>query len=167
MKRLVSITWLALFILAMPSKLSAENGSSQPRNDGVVVLITEEEAALTPGKAGSVALASNSAPDDRAVTRNPKIFLVSPVGAATDQVIHFEVKFVTFNGAQIDPRQVRLTYLKQSPIDLTARVAAFVRSDGIDIPRALVAPGKHLIKIDVVDTEDREASKLLTLDVGR
>jgi hypothetical protein len=167
MKRLLPALWLGLAIVVVPAQLSAQNTSPRPHDDAVVVLITEQEAALTPSKKGQVALASNGGVDDRAVTRNPRIFLVSPDAAVTDPLIHFEIKFSAFNGAQIDPKLVKLTYLKQSPVDLTARVAAFIRSDGIDVPRALVAPGRHLIQIDVVDTEDREASKLLTLDVAR
>ena len=166
MKRLLPTLWLALAALVMPAQLSAQNVLTRPENDAVVVLITEQEAALASGKKSPVALASNGAADDRAITRNPKIFLVSPGAAVTASLIHFEIRFLAFNGAQIDPKLVKITYLKQSPIDLTPRVAAFIRSDGIDVRRAQVAPGKHLIQIDVVDTEGREASKLLTLDVA-
>jgi hypothetical protein len=163
---LLALVTLALQALAMPAQLSAQNASPR-RDDAVVVLISEKEAALSTGKASAFALASNEA-DNRAITRNPKIFLVSPgTAAATGSLIHFEIKFVAFNGAQVDPKQVKVTYLKDSPIDLTPRVAAFIRGDGIDIPRAQVAPGKHQIEVDVVDTEGREASKQLTLDVGR
>ena len=74
----------------------------------------------------------------------------------------------TFNAAaQIEPKRVKLTYLRESPVDLTSRVAAFIRSDGIDVPRAQVAAGKHEIQIEVVDTEGRQATQQLTLEVGR
>jgi hypothetical protein len=78
-----------------------------------------------------VALASNGAADDRAITRNPKIFLVSPSAAVTGSLIHFEIKFLAFNGAQIDPKLVKITYLKQSQIDLTPRVATFILTAAI------------------------------------
>jgi len=159
--------WLALAILAIPRQLLAQNALIQSRDDVIVVLITEQEAALTSRKKSAVSLASNSAEDNRGITRNPQIFLVSPSAAVTSPLLHFEIKFLTFNGAQIDPARVKITYLKQSPIDLTPRVTAFIRSDGIDIPRAQVAPGKHQIQVDVVDTEDREASKILNLDISR
>jgi hypothetical protein len=152
----------------MATPLSAQNASIGPRDEAVVVLITEQEAALASDKKGQVALASSDAPDNRAITRSPKIFPVSPGAAApAASLLHFEIKFMAFNGAQIDPKSVKVTYLKQSPIDLTSRIAAFIRSDGIDVPRAQVARGKHLIQIDVADTDGREASKLLTLDVGQ
>jgi hypothetical protein len=159
--------WLVLAVLAMAPQVSAQSALTRPDNDAVVVLITEQEAALASGKKSSVALASNSAGDDRAITRNPKIFLVSPSAAATTSLIHFEIKFLAFNGAQIDPKLVRVTYLKQSPIDLTPRVAAFIRGDGIDIRRAQVAPGRHQIQIDVTDTDGRQTSKELALDVAQ
>jgi hypothetical protein len=157
---------LAFAVLATP--LSAQNASIRPPDEAVVILITEREAALSSDRKGAVALASSDGPDNRAITRNPKIVLVSPAATVTSEsLIHFEVKFLAFNGAQIDPRLVKVTYLKSSPIDLTSRVAAFIRSDGIDIPRAQVAGGKHLIQIEVVDTEGRLASKQLALDVAQ
>jgi hypothetical protein len=167
MKAVLPFLCLALAFLAVPPQLSAQNSLIRPHDDAVVVLISEQEAALPSGKKSPVALAGNIALDDRAITRNPKIFAVSPTEAATNSPIHFAIKFLAFNGAQIDPKLVRLTYLKQSPIDLTGRIAAFILGDGIDVPRALVAPGKHLIQIDVVDTEGRETSKILALDVTR
>jgi hypothetical protein len=169
MKRLVPFLLLSLTmqVAAMPAQVSAQ-GAQARRDDGVVVLITAKEAALGSGKPGAFALASNAETDNRAITRNPKIFLVSPgTAAASSSLIHFQIKFVAFNGAQVDPKQVKITYLKETPVDLTPRVAAFIRGDGIDIPRAEVAAGKHEILVDVVDTEGREASKQLTLDVGR
>jgi hypothetical protein len=164
MKRLVPAL-LALAIVATPAQLSAQNPSTRPRDEGVVVLITEKEAALGSKEKSPIALA-NADTEERAITRNPKIFLASPNGAATSgSPIHFEIRFLAFNGAQVDPKRVKITYLKAAPIDLTARVAAFIRGDGIDIPRARVAAGKHVIKVDVTDTEGREASTLLTMDV--
>jgi hypothetical protein len=167
MNRLQPTLWLALAIAAGASQLSAQNAVTRPGNETVVVLITEQEAALSPGKKRPVAMAANSTVEDRAITRGPKIFFVSPSDAVTVPLIHFELKFLAFNGAQIDPKMVKLTYLKQSPVDLTPRVAAFIRSEGIDVPHARVAPGRHQIQIDVVDTEGRQASKLVTLDVAQ
>jgi hypothetical protein len=166
MKRLLPAFLFALAILAQPVQLSAQNASVRPRDDTVVVLISEKEAAQGSKAKSAVALASDADTEERAITRNPKIFLVSPTGATTSNApVHFEIKFLAFNGAQIDPKRVKITYLKDSPLDLTARVAAFIRGDGIDIPRARVAVGKHVIKVDVTDTEGREASTLLTMDV--
>jgi hypothetical protein len=164
MKNLVRCLWFSFAVLATP--LSAQNASIRPRDEAIVILITDKEAALASGKKAAIALASSDGADNRAITRNPKIFLVSPAAAvASESLIHFEVEFQAFNGAQIEPRLVKVTYLTQSRIDLTPRVAAFIRSDGIDIPRAQAARGKHLIRIDVADTEGREASTQLVLDV--
>lgn len=166
MKAVLRFLGLALAVFAIPPQLSAQNPLIRPNDAPVVVLISEQEAALPSPKKGSIALAVNLA-DDRAITRNPKVYLVSPTGEATASPIHFAVKFLAFNGARVDPKLVKVTYIKQSPIDLTARISRFILSDGIEVPRALVAPGKHLIQVDVEDTEGREASKLLTLEVAR
>jgi len=168
MKRLLSKIWLALAIAASPSLILAQTAPNRLPDDTVVVLITEQEAAMAPRKTNPIALASGNDLDNRAITRNPKIILASPNAAVTAQPIHFEIKFVTFNAAaQIEPKRVKLTYLRESPVDLTSRVAAFIRSDGIDVPRAHVAAGKHEIQIEVVDTEGRQATQQLTLEVGQ
>ena len=167
MKAVLQFLGLTLAVCAIPLQLSAQSPLTRPSDAPVVVLISEQEAALPAAKKGPVALAANSAPEDRAITRNPKIFSVSPTEEATASPIHFAIKFLAFNGARVDPKLVKVTYLKQSPIDLTARISAFILSDGIDVPRALVAPGKHPIQIDVADTEGREASKLFILEVTR
>ncbi|SRR5579872_1263198 len=167
MKGVLRFVALALGVLAIPPQVSAQNSLIRPNDVPAVVLISEREAALPAAKRGSVALAANITPDDRAITRSPKIYPLSPAEEAATSPIHFAIKFLAFNGARVDPKRVKLTYLKQSPIDLTARVSAFIQSDGIDIPQALVAPGKHPIQIDVTDTEGREASKLLIVEVSR
>jgi hypothetical protein len=162
MNSLMSSLLLASALMASATQLPAQ---TSPAADGaVVVLITAKEAAL--GSATSaIALASADDTGNRAITRNPKIILMSPSGAASAPLIHFEIKFQAFNNARIDPARVKLTYLRPQPLDLTPRVKAFIRPDGIDIPRAQVAAGKHLIQIDAVDTEGREVSRQLTLDV--
>jgi hypothetical protein len=167
MKRLLSKIWLALAIVASPSLILAQNAPNRLADAAIVVLITEQEAAMAPRKTNPVALASGNDADNRAITRNPKIILASPDATATTSPIHFEIKFVAYNAAQIEPKRVKLTYLKDSPVDLTSRVAAFIRSDGIDVPRAQVAAGKHQIQIEVVDTEGRQATQQLTLEVGQ
>lgn len=176
MSRLLPRVWLALAILALaivasPFHGAAQNAPNRPQQAAVqeaavVVLITEQEAALAPPNKGSVAVANVDDLDNRAITRIPKIILASPDVPATASPIHFEIRFLAFNGARIEPKRVRITYLKQSPVDLTPRVTAFIRSDGIDVPRARVAPGRHQIQIDVVDTEGRQGSKILELDIA-
>lgn len=165
MRALLPILCLGLAVFAVPP-LSAQNSLNRAHDDAVVVLITEREAAL-PSKKSGVALAGDIAMDARSITRSPKIIPVSPKEDVSASPIHFEIKFLAFNGARIDPKLLKVTYLKQSPIDLTPRIAPFFAGDGIDIPRASVAPGKHVLQIDVSDTEGREASKLITLDVTR
>jgi hypothetical protein len=154
MRAVLSTLCLALAVFTAPA-LSAQNSLIRAHDDSVVVLISEQEAALPSEKKNAVALAGDVALDDRAITRSPKIIPVSPTEEATASPIHLEIKFLAFNGARIDPKLLKVTYLKQSPIDLTSRITPFIVSDGINIPRAVVARGKHLIQIDVVDTEGR------------
>ena len=52
--------------------------------------------------------------------------------------------------------RVIVTYRKVPAIDLTDRVRAFVRLDGVDIPDVEVPPGTHRIAIEVYDSDGRK-----------
>src|SRR5438105_93844 len=94
-----------------------------------VVLITEEEAAL---------------PDDqlraRGFTRGPSIVVVSPpptAGSMTSPVT-IRIRFEGRGGIRVDPDTAVITYIKDPPIDLTARSRQFISANGITIGDAVV-----------------------------
>jgi hypothetical protein len=165
MIRSLALLGAALAVVVMPAQLSAQKALLRPAEEAVV-LITEQEAALPSEGRTPVMLAGNNVTDQRGITRNPKIELVSPSAASSSPLIHFEIRFSAVHGSRIDPAQVRISYLKQPAIDLTPRVAAFIRSDGIDVPSAQVARGTHKLQIDIVDGEGRKSSKQVTLEIA-
>ncbi len=123
-----------------------------------VVLITEEEAKLPPLK-GAVPT------DRRGVTRGPKIEFVTD-GEPSHSPMHFQVKFVSYGGAKIDPDSVKLTYLKTPSVDLTSRVKPFAQAAGIDIPDAQLPAGDHMLRMDIKDLDGRTRSMIFLLTVA-
>jgi hypothetical protein len=121
------------------------------------VLITEQEAGLPPEP---VVVGS------RSITRGPRIELVQPVEKASSPV-HFQVRFQSFGGADINIGSLRAIYLKTPEIDITPRIARFAEPSGIDIPDAEVPAGEHYIRIEITDSEGRTRSAVFELKIER
>jgi hypothetical protein len=121
-------------------------------------LITEEEAKL-PAQKGAV---PNSG---RGITRGPKIVVPDEEAALQRSPIHFQVKFQTFGGSTVDLNSLKVTYLKSPVVDLTTRVKPFVQPTGIDMPDAQLPPGDHLVRVDIKDTDGRQASTSFLLKI--
>src|SRR4051812_23158047 len=92
MIRSLALLGAALVILAMPEQLSAQNLLPRPGEPAVVVLITDQEAALPAEGSAPLMLAGNNVTDRRGITRNPKIELVSPTAASNSPLIRFEIR---------------------------------------------------------------------------
>lgn len=90
-----------------------------------VQLITPEEARLPASSPGGI---------DRNITRGPGIDTLAPSAIGVDGTFRFAVKFKPRNGVEIDPDNVSVTYLREPNVDLTARVKAFISTDGSRFP---------------------------------
>jgi hypothetical protein len=121
-------------------------------------LITESEAALPSDTTAG-----------RGISRGPRVTIVSPppTGALVRSPVNFRLRFESFGGAKINPESVAITYKKIPPIDLTQRVSAFIKSDGIDMPVAEVPPGTHRIQVEVKDSDGRIGWVDFTFSVGK
>lgn len=141
-----AVIWIG-FLLVQPAM------AQQP-----VVLVTNEEAALPPlpepGDGG------------KGVTRGPGIEVLAPGNNSTISATPtpFRVRFVPRNDVPINPDKVRITYLRSQPIDITLRVRSYVSANGIDIPQAIVPPGHHSFRIEVIDGMGRQAAAVLRFD---
>lgn len=123
------------------------------------VLIKPEEAALPPPpNASSLTLVT------RGITRKPNVVLASPEASVTSP-FNLQFKFHAHGGSTIKPNSFHLIYLKSPNVDLTARVQPFVTADGVEMTGAEAPPGKHLIKVLISDSENREATAVFTLNV--
>ncbi|RFC69066.1 MULTISPECIES: hypothetical protein [Mesorhizobium] len=121
-----------------------------------VQLITPEEAKLP---------ASDADGTSRNITRGPGIDTLAPSPIGVHGVFRFAVKFKPRNGVQIDPEQVRVTYLREPNVDLTARIKPFITAEGIEAPEVVAPAGEHVIVIEAVDREGRTGRGEVTLTV--
>lgn len=125
------------------------------------VLITPDEAALPAATAVDMSF--------RGVTRAPKVHVVSPKanGADIASPMKLMLTFQAFGGSSIDPNSVKFTYLKKPSVDLTKRLKAFIKNDGVEMPIAEVPPGIHAIRIDVKDSQGRAGTNFLIFTVKK
>ena len=121
-----------------------------------VQLITVDEAQLPTSESDGIA---------RNITRGPGVDTVAPSAVGIAGVFRFAVKFKPRNGVEIDPEGVRVTYLREPHIDLTARLKEFISADGIDAPAVVAPVGEHVIEIEAVDKEGRTGRGQVTLTV--
>ncbi len=118
----------------------------------VIKLISDDEARLP-------AAASMSA---RGVTRGPGVKLLSPEAGKKDG-LPLKLSFEPRGSAQIDTASVQVTYLKSPTVDLTPRLKAAIRPEGIDLSAVAMPPGEHSIRVSVKDDEGRLGSAVITL----
>jgi hypothetical protein len=125
------------------------------------VLITAEEAKLPPpAKTKNIAFVT------RGITRKPSIVLVSPEASVTSPFT-LQLKFEAHGGSTITPNSFHLIYLRSPNIDLTGRVKPFETTDGLTMVDAEAPPGQYLLRVEVSDSANREASTVFTLNVRK
>jgi len=135
---------------------------------GALLLLGGTAAAATLITASEAALPSDTT-TGRGVSRGPHVTVVSPppMGGLVRSPLNLRLRFEAFGGARIDVDSVVITYKKIPPIDLTQRAAAFIKSDGIDMPAAEVPPGAHRIEVEVKDSDGRIGWVDFMLNVGK
>ena len=67
--------------------------------------------------------------------------------------------------AKIDPASVKVEYLRGSGVDLTARLKASIKPEGIEVASAQAPAGEHAFRVSVRDTEGREGKTEFKLTV--
>jgi hypothetical protein len=98
----------------------------------------------------------------RGVTRGPGVKLLSPEAGKKDG-LPLKLSFEPRGSAQIDTASVQVTYLKSPTVDLTPRLKAAIRPEGIDLSAVAMPPGEHSIRVSVKDDEGRLGSAVITL----
>jgi len=121
--------------------------------------LIKDEEARQPAAAGGLVT--------RGITRGPGVKMLSPdpAAGAVKSPFNLKVSFEPRGGARIDPASVSVTYLKATPVDLLPRVKAGLSAGGIELPGAEVPPGEHQIRVTVQDSEGRQSSTVLQLNV--
>jgi hypothetical protein len=120
----------------------------------VLQLVTADEAKLP-------ALAAT--PGTRAITRGPGVKLATP--ESVSGTFPLKIEFAPRGGSKIDPSSVKVEYLRGSGVDLTARLKASIKPEGIDVASAQVPAGEHAFRVSVRDSEGREGKTEFKLTV--
>jgi hypothetical protein len=117
-------------------------------------LVTTDEARLP---------AVAAKPGTRAITRGPGVKLATP--DTVSGAFPLKVEFAPRGGSKIDPASVKVEYLRGDGVDLTARLKANIKPEGIDIASAQVPAGEHAFRVSVRDSEGREGKSEFKLTV--
>jgi hypothetical protein len=125
------------------------------------VLIKPDEAALPPAPGTAT---SKLAFITRGLTRRPNVILTSPVASVTSPFT-LKLAFKAHGGSTIKPGSFEAIYLKKPNVDLTARVTPFVTANGVDMVGAEAPPGRHVIKVKITDSDGREGSAVVVVNV--
>jgi hypothetical protein len=124
------------------------------------VLITEIEGNMPAGADVALPL--------RNVTRGPLVEQVTPDPTArVHSPLPLKIKFAGRNNAKIDPADIKATYLKKTPIDVSERLRKHAAPDGIEMPEAEAPPGTHIIRLEVKDSQGRTTTTLIKLVIER
>ncbi|MEY2886601.1 MAG: hypothetical protein RIQ84_1638 [Pseudomonadota bacterium] len=123
-------------------------------------LITAKEAQL-PAPTGEL--------KTRGISRGPAIKVVSPdVGSGQiNSPFDLKVQFEARGGNKIDPKSVKVTYLKSPNVDLTDRLKPTISESGINFEKAEVPEGEHAVRITVKDMEGRESHSIINLVIKK
>jgi hypothetical protein len=126
-------------------------------------LITAEEAKL-PAFQGHPPLKM------RGMVLGPRIVVLAPQAKGENFVsqrpVKLHVRFDTIDGAAVDMRTLKVTYLRLFGIDITDRVKPYVNGDRIDIENAEIPAGEHAIELQIKDVQGRTSDQVLKLVVN-
>ena len=111
----------------------------------VLQLVTADEAKLP---------SLVATPGTRAITRGPGVKLATP--ESVSGTFRLKVEFAPRGGSKIDPASVKVEYLRGSGVDLTARLKASIKPEGIEVASAQAPAGEHAFRVSVRDSEGRE-----------
>jgi hypothetical protein len=123
-----------------------------------IELITSKEAALPLDRSAN-----------RGITRGPAVQVLypPPSGGVIGSPFSLKVRFESRGASRIDLDSVVVTYRRIPAVDLTQRIRAFIRADGIDVPDAQVPAGEHRIWVVLRDIDGRTGFADFTFTVTK
>lgn len=121
-------------------------------------LVTQAEASL-PAQPGASAI--------RAITRGPAIRYLAPQDAPVraQEPFRLHLEFAGRGGARIEGRATRVTLLRGSGLDITARLLPFLGTSGLDVPQALTPAGLFALRVEASDDQGRQSMAVIQIDV--
>ena len=145
------LRFLAAAAFTLAAAFTPPAGAAQAQT---LQLVTADEAKLP---------AFAATPVTRAITRGPGVKLVTP--ESVSGTFPLKVAFAPHGGTKIDPASVKVEYLRGSGVDLTARLKASIKPEGIEVASAQAPAGEHAFRVSVRDSEGREGKTEFKLTV--
>jgi hypothetical protein len=145
------LRFLAAAAFTLAAAFTPPAGAAQAQ---ALQLVTADEAKLP---------ASAATPGTRAITRGPGVKLVTP--ESVSGTFRLKVEFAPHGGTKIDPASVKVEYLRGSGVDLTARLKASIKPEGIEVASTQAPAGEHAFRVSVRDSEGREGKTEFKLTV--
>ena len=148
---------------------------------GSVTLVTQEEAeredAPAPDTAGFRTVCDGGrcfmVPGTFSVIETsqatgPRIRIVEPAPDTEYKApIRLVIDFLPKEGAQVDLKSFKLEYLKLISIDITERVAGYVRPEGLRIEKADLPAGTHKLRLTLKDTAGGVTQQVYLVKIAR
>ena len=97
-------------------------------------------------------------------TLSPKLVQVQPKPTTpVTSPFHLVVRFEAQGDATIEIKKVNLVYEKIGQLDITDRVRPALKADGIDLEGVILPAGRHVIRVDLVDTVGKHGTGYLDI----
>lgn len=98
------------------------------------------------------------------ITRSPGLKVVSPAPETpVSGGFPLKIEFTGRGGAKVNPKSLRLVYMKMPEVDLAPRIAAHVTESGVSVDDVRVPPGTHVVRIEVADQDGRLSSETMRI----
>ena len=138
-------------LVAVVFILAAGAAQAQP-----LQLVTADEAKLPAPAFGATLIM-------RGITRGPGVTLATP--EIVSGTFPLKIVFAPHGGSKIDLASVKVEYLRGSVVDLTARLKASIKTEGIEVASAQAPAGEHAFRVSVRDSDGREGKTEFKLTV--
>lgn len=129
------------------------------------MLISPEEVNL-PAYQGGEGIRLRSAPG------GPSIEVIAPnIGASAKPTVRrpvaINVRFASQEGATIDMRTLKVTYLRLFGIDITDRLRPYVQGSEIKVDEADIPEGDHSIRVEIRDNQGRANTQTFSFIISK
>lgn len=147
-----------LFGLAIALAIGAQSAYA-------AMLISPEEVDL-PAYQGGEGIRLRSAPG------GPSIEVVAPnIAASTKPTVRrpvaINVRFGSQDGASVDMRSLKVTYLRLFGIDITDRLRPYVQGSEIKVDEADIPEGDHSIRVEIRDNQGRASTQTFSFVITK
>ena len=124
-------------------------------------LITPQEAALPADEMPGLTFRGSP-------TRRPLVTMITPAQNAgvVKSPLSVKIRFQAFGGAKINAESVVVTYMRRPGVNLTQRLAPYIRPDGIEVPDAEVPAGTHQFRIELKDGNGHSGGGIFSIEVA-